>query len=199
MIRTLRLALIPLAFAFAIPVAAQESAPEMTPEQKAEMDAWMKAGTPGAMHEALAKQAGTYAATVKSWQAPGTDPVVESGSATRTMVLGGRVMVEDFSSTMMGQPFNGHGMSGYDNVTGKHWSTWNDNMSTGVMMSEGSCDAKMACTFTGSWVEPVSKTKVTSRMTTRWTNPTTEVFEMFGPGPDGKEFRMMEITYIKKS
>ena len=35
-------------------------------------------------------------------------------------------------------------------------------------------------------------------MTTRWTNPTTEVFEMYAPGPDGKEMKMMEITYTKK-
>lgn len=198
MIRTLALSLLPLALAFAMPDAAQAGAPEMTPEQQAEMEMWMKAGTPGAVHEAMAKQAGTYDAQVKSWQAPGTDAVVEKGTATRTMVLGGRVMVEDFSSTMMGQPFMGHGMHGYDNVTGKHWSTWNDNMSTGVMVSEGSCDAKMACTFTGSWVEPIKKQTVTARMTTRWTSPTTEVFEMYTPGPDGKEFRMMEITYTKR-
>ena len=99
---------------------------------------------------------------------------------------------------MMGMPFTGHGMHGYDNVTGKYWSTWNDSMSTGVMVSEGTCDAKEACTFTGSWNDPMTKTLVTSRMMSRWTSPTTEVFEMYGPGPDGKEFKMMEITYTKK-
>ena len=35
-------------------------------------------------------------------------------------------------------------------------------------------------------------------MTTRWTNPTTEVFELYGPGRDGKEMKMLEITYTKK-
>jgi hypothetical protein len=39
---------------------------------------------------------------------------------------------------------------------------------------------------------------VTARMTTRWTSPTTEVFEMYAPGRDGKEMKMMEITYTKK-
>jgi len=34
-------------------------------------------------------------------------------------------------------------------------------------------------------------------MTTRWTSPTTEIFEMYGPAKDGKEFKMMEITYTK--
>ncbi len=197
MIRTFALRLIPLALVFALPVAAQEGMPEMTPEQKAEMEAWQKAGTPGATHEALAKMAGSYDVVVKSWHAPG-EPNVEKGTAIRTMALGGRVLVEDFNSTMMGQPFTGHGMHGYDNVTGKYWSTWNDSMSTGLMVSEGSCDAQNACAFTGSHMDPVKKQKITSRMTTRWTNPTTEVFEMYAPGPDGKEMQMMEITYTKK-
>ena len=114
------------------------------------------------------------------------------------MILDGRVLVEDISSSMMGQPFTGHGMHGYDNTSGKYWGTWNDSMSTGVMISEGTCDAQHACTFTGSWIDPVKKETVTSRMTTRWTGPTTEIFEMYGPGPDGKETKMMEITYTKK-
>jgi uncharacterized protein DUF1579 len=99
---------------------------------------------------------------------------------------------------MMGMPFTGHGMQGYDNVTGKYWATWNDSMSTGLMVSEGTCDAKNACTFKGSWNDPVKKTKVTSRMSSRWPSPTTQVFEMYGPGKDGKEFKMMEMTYTRK-
>ena len=51
------------------------------------------------------------------------------GTATRSMILDGRVMVEKAESKMYGQPFTGHGMQGYDNVTGKHWGTWNDSMS----------------------------------------------------------------------
>lgn len=96
---------------------------------------------------------------------------------------------------MMGTPFTGYGMSGYDNVSGKYWATWNDSMSTGVMVSTGSCDAQKVCTFTGSWNDPIKKGPVTARMTSRQTSPTTEVFEMYGPGKDGKEMKMMEITY----
>lgn len=196
MIRTL--AALPLALAFALPALAQEGAPEMTPEQKAEMEAYQKAGTPGAPHQQIAKAVGAYNLAIKSWHTPDGPPMAETGTATRTMALDGRVLVEDINATMMGQPFTGHGMHGYDNVTGKHWSTWNDSMSTGLMVSEGTCDAAGACTFTGSWNDPVKKSKVNSRMTTKWTSPTTEVFEMYGPGKDGKEFKMMEITYTKK-
>jgi hypothetical protein len=114
------------------------------------------------------------------------------------MILDGRVLIEEVSSKMMGQPYTGHGMRGYDNVTGKHWSLWMDSMSTGAMMSEGTCDDKGSCTFTGSWNDAVTKKPIKARMTTKWTNSTTEVFEMYAPGKDGKEMKMMEITYTKR-
>jgi hypothetical protein len=185
----------------ALPALAQTGTkePQMTPEQKAEMDAYMKAGTPGAPHQAMAASAGTYDVKVRSWHEPGGPATEESGTAKRSMMLGGRVMVEEFSSTMMGGPFTGYGMRGYDNVTGRYWSTWNDSMATGLMLSEGTCDAQgKNCTFTGSWNDPVKKAPIKAWMTTRWTSPTTEVFEMYTPGKDGKEVKMMEITYTKK-
>jgi hypothetical protein len=182
----------------ALPASSRAQQPEMTAEQKAEMEAYMKAGTPGAPHKALAATVGTYDVSSKSWQAAGAPPMEDKGSATRSMSLDGRVLVEEFKGSMMGMPFTGHGMRGYDNVTGKAWGTWMDSMSTGLMVSHGTCDEKGACTFTGTWNDPIKKGPVTSRMTSRWTSPTTEVFEMYGPGKDGKEFKMMELTYTRK-
>jgi hypothetical protein len=207
MIRTLA-SVLALALAIALPVLAQDTPsqstppqgtpPKMSPEQAAMMEAYQKAGTPGPQHAALAKMAGTYDLKIRSWETPGAPPTEETGTSTRTMVLGGRVMAEEMHSKMHGQAFTGHGMQGYDNVSGKYWSTWNDSMSTGLMVSEGTCDASRSCKFSGTWNDPIRKGPVTSRMTTRWTSPTTEVFEMYGPGRDGKEMKMMEITYTKK-
>ncbi len=99
---------------------------------------------------------------------------------------------------MMGQPFTGYGMLGYDNTTGRYWTTWNDSMSTGLMVSEGTCDDAGACAFTGSWHDPVTRREIRSRITTRWTAAGTELFEMYAPGPDGREMKMMEITYTRQ-
>lgn len=180
------------------PVLGQGDQEGMTPEQKAMMEAYTKAGTPGEQHRMLASEAGDYEVKVKNWTEPGAPPVEEAGSAKRTMILDGRVMVETYHGTMLGTPFTGQGMTGYDNVSGKYWSTWTDSMSTGIMVSEGTCDAKMACSYTGSWNDPITKGPVTARIASRWISPTTEIFEMYGPGPDGKETKMMELTYTKK-
>ena len=196
--RKLASSLLPLSLVVALPALAQDAPPKMSPEEAAMMAAYQKAGTPGATHAALAKMVGSYDLSIRSWNAPGAPPTVEKGTATRSMALGGRVLVEDVQSQMYGQPFTGHGMHGYDNVTGRHWSTWNDSMSTGLMVSDGTCDDAGACSFSGSWNDPVTKGKITARMTTKWTSPTVEVFEMYAPGPDGKESKMMEITYTRK-
>jgi hypothetical protein len=172
--------------------------PPMTPEQKAEMEAYMKAGTPGAPHQRLASKAGSYDLKIKNWHEPGGPPVEETGTATRRMILDGRVLVEDLSSTMMGTPFTGHGMNGYDNVSGRYWGTWTDSLSTGITVIDGTCDAKEVCTFTGGWNDPITKKPVKARFVSRPTGPATEIFELHGPGKDGKEMKMMEITYTKK-
>jgi hypothetical protein len=196
--RMLASALFPLSLLATAPLLAQDAQPKMSPEEAAMMAAYQKAGTPGPQHAALAKAAGTYDLSIRSWEAPGAPPTVESGTAIRAMTLDGRVMTEDVQSQMHGQPFTGHGMQGFDNVSGKWWSTWNDSMSTGVMVSEGNCDDQGACTFTGSWNDPITKGKVNARMTLKWTSPTVQLFEMYAPGPDGKEAKMMEITYTRK-
>jgi hypothetical protein len=204
MIRSPKTTLLALALAAALPAAANQeaakpaAAPQMTAEQKAMMEAYQKAGMPGAAHAQLQKMEGTYDVSIKSWEAPGQPPTVETGTVTRRMILDGRVLAESMQSKMHGQPFNGHGMSGYDNVSGKHWTTWNDSMSTGLMVAEGDCSNTGDCTFTGSWNDAVTKKKTMARMTTKWTSPTVEVFEMHAPGPDGKEMKMMEITYTKR-
>jgi hypothetical protein len=200
MIRSHKLVLLALTLAAALPATARAEAPKkMTPEQQQMMEAWQKAGTPGAAHAKLKAMAGNYDLSIKSWETPGQPPTVEKGTAVRKMMLDGRVLAEGVTSQMHGKPFSGHGMSGYDNVSGKYWSTWNDNMSTGLMVSEGACDDKGTCTFRGSWNDAITKKKTLSRMTTRWTSANTEVFEMYAPGPDGKEAKMMEITYTKKA
>lgn len=198
--RTSRLSLISLSLAFALPAAAQDAAPAApSPEEQAMMEAYQKAATPGPQHARMAEAVGTFDMVVKSWQSPDAPPTTDTGVSTRRMVLGGRVMVEEAKATMMGQPFDGLGLHGFDNVSGRWWATWNDSVGTGLMVAEGDCDDQDACTFTGSWNDPIAKGKVTARMTSHWTDANTEIFEMHGPGPDGKEMKMMQITYTRRA
>jgi len=183
----------------AAPALAQEGEmPQMTPEQQAEMDAYMKAGALGPQHQWMAEQIGTYDVAIKSWMDPAAPPMESKGVAIRTLHMGGRVMNEEFQGDMMGTPFTGLSRSGYDNVSGKYWSTWTDSMSTGIMVSEGECDENNNCTYVGTYNDPVTDGPVTNRYVVKWTSPDEQYFAMYGPGRDGTEVKMMEMIYTRR-
>lgn len=176
-----------------------QDAPQMTAGQKAMMDAWAKASTPGKQHQWLAGKAGRWEFTGRFWMEPGKPPTESKGTAERSMILGGRVMGEKVTSPgFMGQTFEGYGLMGYDNVASEFWGTWTDSMSTGVMLSKGSCDEKGACTMKGQYVDPITGKARTMRSAARDEGPDREVHEAWDLGPDGKEYKSMELVYTRK-
>jgi hypothetical protein len=72
-------------------------------------------------------------------------------------------------------------------------------MSTGIMYQIGSCDpAGNVCNYSGDMWDPMSGQKGTTRSTITWVDNNTFKNEMYGPGPDGKEAKMMEIVAKRK-
>lgn len=186
-----------LALALALPLAAQEGMPELSPEQAAMMEAWMKAGTPSEPHEWLAGFAGSWKTTIKSWMDPAGEPMVSQGAAERTMVMGGRVLQETMKSDMMGTPFTGRSLTGYNNVTGEYWGTWIDSMSTGVFVSYGSRDAETrAVTLLGEFSNPLTGASTKTRSVMRSEGDDKMVFEWYENHGEG-EAKTMEIVYTR--
>jgi hypothetical protein len=171
----------------------------MSAEEKAMMDAWQKFATPAEGHKALQGMVGTWDAEVTSWMTPGAPPVKSKGTSENRMVLGGRWVESKFTSEMMGQPFEGVGYTGYDNHKKKYMGTWMDNMSTAVMLSEGSMDtAGKVMTSTSTMDDFMTGKSQTIKMTTTIVSPDHHMFEMWGPGPDGKVAKQMQIDYRRR-
>ncbi|HKR65750.1 MAG TPA: DUF1579 domain-containing protein [Thermoanaerobaculia bacterium] len=172
------------------------SKPEMDP---AMMEAMMKAGMPGEPHKMLANMAGTWNAKVSTWMMPGADAMVMDGTSENKAVMGGRYLEQRFSGNFMGMPFEGVGYTGYDNVKKQYWGTWMDNMSTGMMMMSGAAsDDGKTWTFTGTMADPMTgkDTKIDEKVTV--IDADHHTLEMWGPGPDGKMYKTMEIAYSRK-
>ncbi len=153
---------------------------------------------PGPEHAVLKNDEGTWDATVEMMMGPpGAPPSVSKGVETNTLV-GGMWLVTDFKSEMMGQPFQGHGVAGYDPAKKKYVSNWVDSMSTGFSLGESSYDPATK-TMTG-WMEgPDMAGKMTKmRSLQEYKDPNTRIFTMYMTGPDGKEFRTMKITYQRR-
>ena len=161
------------------------------------MEAMMKAATPGDAHKSLDPFVGTWTTKVTMWMAPGAPPMVMEGTSEARWVMGGRYVEERFKSSFMGMPFEGLGYTGYDNIKQRYWSTWMDNMSTGMMMSTGTNDGK-TFSFSGTMPDPMTgkDNPVTSKTTL--VDADHHTAEMWGVGPDGKTMKTMEITYSRK-
>jgi hypothetical protein len=188
-----------LSSAVAIAQEKQEAAPPMDAEQQAMMAAWQKAATPGPEHAQLAEHfAGTWDTKQTMWMDPSAPPMTETGKSVDTAVLGGRQVQTAFTSQFMGQPFHGIGFMGYDNVRGKFTSSWVDDMSTGMMASDGDYDpATKTYTFTGEMADPMNNGALLKiRETVRIVDADHHVMEMFEPR-DGKEVRTMQIEYAR--
>ena len=175
-----------------------QEAPEMSAEQQAMMKAWQEAMTPGPQHAEMANMVGEFKMTVKSYMEPGGEPDVTTGTASRKMIMGGRYLEETVTGTVMGQPFEGRGLTGYNNVTGKWWGTWLDNMSTGINTSHGEWDfQKGVGVFYGDYVDPMTKIITETRGVITRLDDGAELMEMFMIEPTG-EFKSMEILYERK-
>jgi hypothetical protein len=169
-------------------------------QQKAAMDAMMRAATPGDAHKKLNSMVGTFDAKVKMWMEPGAPPSESTGKSVNEWVLGGRWVQQRFEGNMMGAPFTGIGYTGYDNIKQMYVGTWMDNMSTSVMTSSGGASDASGKTwsFNASGMDPVSGEPVAFDEKITMVDNDKSIFEMWGPGPDGKMFKMLEITYTRK-
>ncbi|HEX6203905.1 MAG TPA: DUF1579 domain-containing protein [Thermoanaerobaculia bacterium] len=172
--------------------------PAMSPEMAAEMAAWEAASRPGPQHQALAAMAGEWDLDLTFWMEPGGEPQKTTATASRQMTFGGRFLEENVTGDMMGETFLGRAVLGYDNVTGKWWSTWIDNHTTGLMVGEGDWDPESnAGTFHYTATDPVSGEKRQVKGVTKIHSADHEVHEMWEER-GGETFKSMEIVYRRK-
>lgn len=196
---TVALSLLALA---ALPALAQDkpkqpaAAPAMS---NADMEAMMKAGTPGEPQKKLARMVGDWTFTNKLWMDPSQPPVESSGTMHADSLMGGRYVEHTWKGNMMGMPFEGRGTEAYDNVGKMYVNSWVDNMGTGIMHTTGTCDAAVkVCTYSGDMFDPMTVKKTTTKSVITWLDDNSFKNEMYAPGPDGKEAKMMEIVAKRK-
>lgn len=153
---------------------------------------------PGPEHAVLKADVGTWDAVVEVTPAPGQPAQKSKGVEVNKMGCGGLCLISDFTSEIMGAPFEGHGVSTWDPAKKKYVGSWTDSMSTGMAIGESTYDAT-AKRWTGTMEGPdMTGTIVKSRTVGEMPDANTRVFTMYSAGPDGKEMEMMKITYTRK-
>lgn len=184
---------------------------KMAPEEKKEkawipidsamMDkAWKESMALGEPHKMMAKSAGTWKGEVTMWMAPGAPPMTSTSTTVNTVLYGGLYQQSKHTGNMMGAPFEGMSIMGYDNTKKEYFSTWIDNMGSGILVSTGNWDdATKTLNLSGTMKNPANGLDCTMREVFKMVDDNNQVLEMYGPDPQtGKEFKTMEIKYTRK-
>ncbi len=148
----------------------------------------------GPEHTHLMKCVGKWNATVKMMMAPGSDPMVMQGVEDVTSICNG-MFIETVHKGAGPMPFEGHGITGYDQGKKKYTGVWVDSWGTGMMVSEGTSDAKGVMTCTATMADPTGKAK-TCMMQESMPDNNTRIMKMW-EGTDMSVPPMMEITYVR--
>ncbi len=167
-------------------------------QDQAKMEAMWKAfATPGEQHAHFKDMEGAWSVETKDYMMNPSSPTVSHGEAKFETIMDGRFLVQHFHSTMNGQPFEGMGITGYDNAKKKYVGSWIDNMGTGVMNTEGSVDPETNTLVEYSEMSsPMGPMKI--KMVTKHVDENRFTFTMFMMTPEGKETKSMELTYTRK-
>ena len=167
-------------------------------DEAAMQKAWMEYATPSSMQKMLAMADGNWKTDITFWMAPNTPPSTQVGACTNKMILGGRYQESRHTGDMGGQPFEGIGIMGYDNARKIFFSTWIDNMSTGVMYLEGKHDdGSRSITMTGKTTDPMTGKEMSVREVLKWVDDNNQVMEMYIM-QNGTEFKNMEIKLTRQ-
>jgi len=176
----------------------EEKKQEGKVDMQAMMEVYTKLATPTAPHKMLANLVGTWTTQTKAWMEPGKPPVEGTGTCEQKMLLDGRYLQQEYSGEMMGSPFTGINLIGYDNHTKRYVSTWIDSMSTGIYYFEGDATADgKTITQESSYDDPIRGPMVW-RSITRIVNDNTLEYEMYLTPKGGVEEKMMEMTVTRK-
>ena len=160
-------------------------------DMKEIMEIYKRVGTTGEPHKLLGKLEGSWITRTRSWMEPDKPPIESNGTCDQKLILNGHYLRQEYSGDMMGLPFSGISIQGYNNHTKKYESIWIDSMSTAVFLFVGTA-SKDGRTITQecSYDDPVRGPSVWHTVTKIKDDNTVE-FEMTLIPKGGKEENMM--------
>jgi Protein of unknown function (DUF1579) len=150
--------------------------------------------TPGEGQKRLEPMVGTFDVRIRIWVDSSKPPVESQATSVNVWVLGHRYIQSMLSGHTLGEPFNGIGYIGYDNVGKTYEVTWMDDASTAMTLYQGTFagagkTAKLKATVLNAVTG--KPTPVEMRMTLADNGD--HVTELWGQGLGGKPFKMMEL------
>ena len=178
-------------------------------EMKKMMEKWMATISPSEHHKHLNAFVGSWNTHSKMWwEGPGKPAVETDGTSEVKWVLGkryiqehyhGSMMMPDESGGMAPVPYEGIGLTGYDNYKNLYIGTWANNLSTELLIRKGGRDPSGKL-FTSYGTMDEAMLDVHDRMIKyvwRIINDDKHMLEIYDLHA-GDGYKVIEITYTRK-
>jgi hypothetical protein len=142
------------------------------------------------------KRAGTYEIT-STFTMPGMPGPETKGTATLKSACDGKFLFEENAGTMMGSPFTGMRLLGFNNGTQEYEATWVYSESTAFLNLRGkSEDGGKTVKMKGDVVE--AGETMTLHVHYSFESDDKFVVKLFGGDPSAKDTPVLEETYTRK-
>jgi len=173
------------------------------------MRKWMATIRPGKQHKLLEAFIGSWDTTTKMWWGgPGSPPVVTQGRSDVKWVLGkrfimeehhGKMVMPDETGAMKKVPYEGIGMTGYNNGRNVFESSWTSNLGTEMLTMRGGVDpsGKVFRSFGQMDELMIGVIGRTVKYVNRIVNEDKHVFEIIDLHA-GDDYKVVEITYVRR-
>jgi hypothetical protein len=148
-------------------------------------------------HQALSVLAGNWKGSM-TLQLPGMEPMKGELTRSARLDMNGLWLISDYEGTMMGAPFRGHSIWGFDPAKKKQVEVWVDSFRSSVSQIEGDYDpSQQTWTKWTDGVHPVTGQKVRERHTVALKPDGTFFMELAAPGSNGDYLPFMQVTMTK--
>lgn len=176
---------------------AQDRSAGMTPEQQAMMAEWARIAAPGDAHKHLDYFVGEWRTKTKIYMGGPASPAMQSqGQSEMKWVLGERFIMDEHKGSTMGQPYEGIGLTGYDNYRNTYIRSWCSTQGTNMLTMTGTRHPKTGVfTYYGQMDEPsLHVTGRTVKYVTRIVDANHFSFEIIDLHA-GDDYKVVEVSY----
>lgn len=155
---------------------------------------------PGEGQKRLQFMVGTFDVKIRTWVDPSKPPIESTATSVCTWVLGNRYVQQMLSGYIGGEPFNGIGYAGFDNISKRYVATYMDTGGTGMDLFTGTLDAAgKSAKMTATIHDAITLKPVKAELRLGIAANGDHTSALWQAGPSGKMVKVLELQYTRKN
>jgi hypothetical protein len=170
------------------------------PDKAATVAAMESAMDPGEGQKRLEFMVGTFDVKIRTWVDPSKPPIESTAASVATWVLGKRFVQQMLTGYVGGEPWQGIGYAGFDNVSKTYVATYMDSGSTGMEWFTGAMDADgKAAKLTATTHDAITLKPVKAEMRLGIAANGDHTTSLWQTDAGGKMVKVMELQYTRRN